>query len=533
MSRIVLLIPFLLWMAWPPGDAARSVGVGVGLALFLGFYVALVLMMGLWARLVVRRSDGRNLHRRVTRFNRGMFMARMLVPAWFAVALAALGWRDVIGNRLGLDHLMFELPSLLAGTAPCFLAWMGLWWAQWPTERAMREQSILIRFDQDLPVQAPPGFGQFFWTNFRLQVLFTLVPIVLILTVVDLSALAVRPLIGRWSDISIGWTQQAIILAAAAGIYVVSPDLLRRILRTVPLEPSPLRTRLLEVAARHNLKVREILLWQTHHNICNAAVMGIVGRFRYVLLTDLLIETMSDEQIEAVFAHEIGHVVHRHMQWYVLIIGTLVLMTSGMGHLIDQWIGSPGRVELAGLSLDVWLTLSAAALFLLAFGFLSRRFERQADVFAARTIQDRAPVAQVALATVPDQVTSMAGSSPDAPPAEPRQTATNNVVGPYGAMVFASALHRVASVNNIPLRPRRWSGGTRLEWLVFMADRVIENANHFLHGSITRRTDYLRALAEDPQQTRRFDRFMSRLYRGLLILFACSLIFAFYPQLTR
>ena len=38
---------------------------------------------------------------------------------------------------------------------------------------------------------------------------------------------------------------------------------------------------------------------------------------RYILLSDLLLERMDDEQIEAVFAHEVGHVVHRHMAWYV------------------------------------------------------------------------------------------------------------------------------------------------------------------------------------------------------------------------
>lgn len=536
MSRIVLLIPFLLWMAWPPGDPARSVGTTAGLVLFLGFYTALPLLMGLWARLVVRRSGPRTLHPRVSRFNRGMFAARMLVPAWFAIGLSLLGWRDVVGNRFGLDDLIFELPSLMLGTAPCFLAWMGLWWAQWPTERALREQSILLRFDRNLPVQAPPSFAQYFWTNFRLQVLFTVVPILLILTVVDLSTVAVRPLVGQWDDATVGWFQQALILTAAAGIYIVSPDLLRRILRTVPLEDSPLRRRLLALAARHNLRVRDVLLWQTHHNICNAAVMGIVGRFRYVLLTDLLIETMSDEQIEAVFAHEIGHVVHRHMQWYVLIIGTLVLVTSGLGHLIDQWVGPTARLHWAGLSLDVWLTLAAAMTFLLAFGFLSRRFERQADVFAARTIQEErrlsSALAPAQMLTVPHDATLAAPDMNQDRSGSMRPT-DRTVVGPYGASVFASALHRVAAINNIPLRPRSWSGGSTFEWLVFMTDRTIENANHFLHGSITRRTDYLRTLAEDPQHTRHFDRFMSRLYRGLLILFACSLLFAFYPQLLR
>ena len=56
-----------------------------------------------------------------------------------------------------------------------------------------------------------------------------------------------------------------------------------------------------------------MLTWRTRHQIGNAAVMGFIPQVRYILLTDLLLETMSDEQIEAVFAHEMGHVLADHV----------------------------------------------------------------------------------------------------------------------------------------------------------------------------------------------------------------------------
>ena len=56
------------------------------------------------------------------------------------------------------------------------------------------------------------------------------------------------------------------------------------------------------------------------NNMGNAAVMGLFPQVRYILLSDLLLETMTDEQVEAVFAHEVGHIVHRHMAWYVVLI---------------------------------------------------------------------------------------------------------------------------------------------------------------------------------------------------------------------
>lgn len=517
MSRILLLIPLILWLSWPvattDADLVRPLWASV--TLYLGGYLALVMVMAAWGRSILHRAAPRDFYRRIGRFNRGLFFARMLVPAWMAVGLGLLGWRAVVGRVLGLDHIAFDLPGLLIGAAPCYLAWMGLWWSQYPTERALREQGILASFDHDLPVHQPPGFAGYFASHFRLQILFTLVPVVLVLGVVDAVDVAIRPLTRQMGMQTASQLQQVAVFIAVGLIYIVAPEILRRVLRTRPLEDSPLRRRLLRLAARQGLKVRNILLWETHHNICNAAVMGVVGRFRYVLLTDLLLETMTDEQIEAVFAHEVGHVVHRHMQWYVLVIAILILALMGAEHLLQQYWPGINRSHWLGLPVDLWLTVLATAGFILAFGFLSRRFERQADVFAARTIEQ-------------------AGRAVDAPADVPPSTApeaSRNPVGPHGASVFASALHRVASVNNIPLTARRWNGGSAVEFIAFLLDRAIEWANHFLHGSITRRTSYLQQLGTDPSRTLYFDAFMRRLYTSLLILLAGSIAFAFYPQL--
>ena len=518
MSRILLLIPFVVWMSWPPGDPDRSIAsLWGGIAIFFGGYAALIALMATWSRVLTYRAVRVNLSRRMGRFHRGMFAARMMVPLWLIIGLSMLGWRDLVGNVLGLDHMQLELPSLLVGTLPCFLAWMGLWWAQYPIERATREQNVLYQFDQDLPVHAPPTFANYFWINFRLQVLFTLVPVLLILGIVDLSAAALRPLTGGLAAQQQSWLHNGILLAIVAAVYLVSPEILRRVLPTQPLDDPNLRARLMRLAERHKLRVRDILLWRTHHNICNAAVMGVIGRFRYVLLTDLLLETMSDEQIEAVFAHEIGHVVHRHMQWYVLVLGGWVLALAGIEQALLQWTGPIHGWKVLGLSAGIWLTLAAAGAFLLAFGFLSRRFERQADVFAARTMQQEQPT--TVLANGGGMVVAEVAPS------------NGSYVGPYGAMVFASALHRVASVNNIPVVRAVWRGGSLSSMFSSTLDRVMEWTNHYLHGSIPLRMDYLRDLSQDPSRTHRFDRFMARLYRGLLVLFVISALLAFHEHL--
>ena len=220
----------------------------------------------------------------------------------------------------------------------------------------------------------------------------------------------------------------------------------------------------------------------------NAAVMGLFPRVRYVLLSDLLLETMSDKQIEAVFAHELGHVVHKHLWWFVAFIGIAMLAIGGPGSQVmdhaRHWY-----VEVRHHAPDQWDTIQGLLAmtlffgsFVLAFGFLGPRFERQADVYAARTIQTSEspePNAEAASSL------ELAGT--------PLLALSPSVVGEYGAGVFAAALHRVAVINHIPVNARNWS-----------------------HGSIAQRMRALHEMSASPMHTSRFDQAMRRLYVGLI-----------------
>jgi STE24 endopeptidase len=135
---------------------------------------------------------------------------------------------------------------------------------------------------------------------------------------------------------------------------------------------------------------------------------------------------------------------------------------------------------------DLLMTLFAFGAFVVAFGYVSRRFERQADVFAARTLEQIANEGQ-------------------------------SHVGPHGAGVFSSALRKVAAINNMPLSPRGpWRGGPR-ERLVYLLELVGDATGNWLHGSIPHRMQTLEEMSLDPRRTRYFDRRMRRLYLLLLL----------------
>ena len=293
MSRILLLLVFLLWMT---GTSSKPTprppdGPWVDTAIFLGFYPLLIGSMGLWARRLARRVAASGFGRSLRRFNHMMLAARLLVPAWFGVGVFTLGWGWVVEEKVGLGSLgMVKLPGLVLGTLPAVLAWIGLWWSQYPAERALREQHIWHQLEEGVPLHAPPRFGEYFVANLRLQVLFTLVPILLIVAARDVATLvffgwhppvaAPGPAAAHRQGVEEAFEFFS-FLGAAGLVFLFAPEVLRRVLHTSPLPDGPLRRRLEALCRRTGMKYRDILVWHTQFNMGNAAVMGVVPGVRY------------------------------------------------------------------------------------------------------------------------------------------------------------------------------------------------------------------------------------------------------------
>jgi STE24 endopeptidase len=120
----------------------------------------------------------------------------------------------------------------------------------------------------------------------------------------------------------------------------------------------------------------------------NAMLAGL-GRTRRVLMGDTLLDEFSPEEIEVIFAHEIGHHVHRHIP--KLIAMGAVFSVLGFW-LVDRvlvgWADIATARDAPTSSLP--LVMFSLMVFQLALGPLqnaiSRRFERQCDRYAlART----------------------------------------------------------------------------------------------------------------------------------------------------
>ncbi len=117
----------------------------------------------------------------------------------------------------------------------------------------------------------------------------------------------------------------------------------------------------------------------------NAALAGL-GRTRRVLLGDTLLAEFTPEEIEVVFAHEVGHHVHRHLP--KMIAGSVVLSAAGFW-LVDRVLHAAAPA-LGYARFDDPAALPLVMLVLSLFGLalsplqnaISRRFERQCDRYA-------------------------------------------------------------------------------------------------------------------------------------------------------
>jgi STE24 endopeptidase len=505
-SRFIALIILAVWMSWTRAFSSSQLALlpmRAGIPLFLGGYLALVIGMRLWALAAVRRlgdKPDRDLHW----FNKAFYFARLAIPAWLAAGIYLLRWGEGVEHLMGFFYRWpsprahAELPQALMGIAPALLAWIGLWWAHYPTELASREQNVLADLNSGMPVYAPPTLWQFLESNLRLQVLAMLLPAMAIVGLRDITVVLLAIFRPNGNPGLADW----IMFPATGLVFIFSPEILRRALVTYRFPDSPLRQRLESMAKAAGLRYREILLWNTRSSMGNAMVMGMLPQCRYILLSDLLVETMSPPQVEAVFAHELGHVVHRHFAWYMVFALTMLSFSMGPGtqfldaakswtlrkadaRAVASHVTPKERAAAHQRAGELWDEIEgltemvlSTGLLILVIAYLSPRFERQADVYAARTLQKSA--------APPDQL-------PTAP------APTLSYVGEYGAGVFAGALHRVAMINQIPVDAGEW-----------------------MHGSIAGRMRALHAMSGDSTHTERFDRRMRRLYLAML---ACLCIF--------
>jgi STE24 endopeptidase len=490
MMPVSLLIALLLAFGIEPvqADVPQSDVIARVLETCGGVTLVATLAFGLgaWVSFQASHSDysPSSVRRRYVFGARILTVLSLFVYGWI---IHWVGWSKMVRTNWGLGGLILvdDFVVFLPYLSIQFLVWWGLFFA---------ERALQVRHGP----QAASRLGRYMILRTR-QSLGLILPVILLYVIR-------RDVLARYFP---GWDQNALaepleIAVLGAFILAVSPLFIRLAWPTRPLPPGPLRRRLTRISERVGFGFTDVLVWDTGNMMVNACVTGILPGFRYVLLTDALVDSLTPHEIAAVFGHEIGHIAHRHLLYFgFFFMGSLGLLAV-LGEIaarcgpwfellawLTPWTPAIVSEVIQGIALLALLGLY----FWIVFGRLSRRFERQADVFGSKVVS-------CDLADCPPHH----DQDHDLSPVPTR--GTGRLLCPVGIRIFADALTNVAKCNGLDPAGRSWR-----------------------HGSIAHRIAFLEGLEHRPDREVHFQRGVKRLRIGLGVVLVMVILLSFVAQL--
>jgi STE24 endopeptidase len=185
------------------------------------------------------------------------------------------------------------------------------------------------------------------------------------------------------------WTASAAVFVAALLLVArVAPVLLLPIFyRFKPIDREGLRKRLETLSARAGVPVLGVYEWGLGEKTSRAnAVLVGTGRTRRILLSDTLLASYSDDEIEVILAHELGHHAHGDIRNSLLIESLIVVASFAAAswalRTLSPTLGYANPADVAGLPLVVLVGAAISLATRPLLNALSRRNEHRADRFA-------------------------------------------------------------------------------------------------------------------------------------------------------
>lgn len=474
---LLLVLSFIClvprWPA-PPDGITREESVALS-ALAVGFVVFLASFTAQYVRQVVRHDPGRR-EQMLSRYATLRFYHLLLLIGTSFLVLYVCGWGNFVEWLCTIDPE--GQPWILPGAellllVPFFAGLLLSWACFYDAERALHDAAV--------PLFTRPFWSRAKYVAFHTRQNLALIaaPLVLLITMLGIERMFA------------GVRDHDLFAVGSFGLMIVTfacmPWVLRLVLGLSPLPPGALRDRLEAAARRLRFRYSDILLWNTYGGVANAMVVGVLPVPRYVVLSDRLVTGMTNDELEAVFGHEVGHVKHHHMLYYLGFLFTSLLVLMLAGQIAAEWAAErwPGFRALLRDNQD-WMMLpflSSLVLYIfVVFGFLSRRCERQADIFGCRTVScDRS----------------------DCPShgADARLQPEGRGLCPTGIRTFIQALDKVAYLNGMSRSKPGW-------------------LQSWQHSTIARRVEFLQQMLADPHLEPRFQRRVGRVKWALVVVLA-------------
>jgi Zn-dependent protease with chaperone function len=328
------------------------------------------------------------------------------------------------------------------------------------------QASVAARFEPQLRGRNVTAGGALLF-GFRSFVALSLLPVFLmsLLDFVPQQFEAVRRLSFVYPFL--GWL---VLLVPLVGLVGLLPVLLRVAFAAKPLPPGPVRERMEKLCRESDFDCGDLLVVSTLGlRLANAFIVGFIPAWRYVFFTDEILRGMTPVELECVLAHEIVHSKKGHILSFFYMVLGFALSNALTVELME-------RAKVAPALLLVIMLAWAGFFWGVVFGFVSRRFETEADLVAARM-------------------------------ATPWEGGTEGYPAARG---MAGALETVAWLNHMPLRAWSWR-----------------------HFDIATRIRILLDAESNPSLGRSFERLCARLRKGALALVGVGLLCGALVCLTQ
>lgn len=188
-----------------------------------------------------------------------------------------------------------------------------------------------------------------------------------------------------WLPVSVALFIVTVVLARLAPVLIMP-----LFYKFVPLEEGSMKAKILALCGKVGVRVEGIFTFNLSKNTkkANAAFTGI-GRSKRIILGDTLVQNFNDEEVETIFAHELGHYTMKHI-WLMMAIGTVnsflgLFLTAQLYATSLSWLGFERPDQIGALPLlTLWLGLYSLISSPIS-NSISRKNEYSADRYAVET----------------------------------------------------------------------------------------------------------------------------------------------------
>ncbi len=217
--------------------------------------------------------------------------------------------------------------------------------------------------------------------------------------------------------------QVTYFLVFLSTVVIIGPAMIQKFWRCKPLASGYVRSRIEKLCRRAGLEYSNILYWPIFGGrMITAGIMGLIKKFRYILITEALVRHLEPEEMDAVIAHEIGHIKRKHLHFYlVFFIGYIFLSYTSFDLLVYFIIYTDPVYRLissAGINHDTIISAVFSLIIIIIFfiyfryifGYFMRNFERQADTYVYALFPSAKP-----LISTFKKIAATTGQPPDKP----------------------------------------------------------------------------------------------------------------------